>query len=158
MASPIALDRPNLLELARSLTPLQRQLLLKLSQQGARLLIELAMSVFRFPEEIHAPIQQLREANLLTTTNIDGSSLGADTFDLSDLGRQVVRLLRDPALQSELAYTPPDPAAQSRGAATGPDEAELLAKLGDAALQQGDAQSALKYYQEALELTRSRSQ
>jgi hypothetical protein len=157
MAPSTTSDRPHLLALTRTLTPLQRQLLLKLSQKGASLLLELAMSVFKFPEDIGQPMQQLRAANLVTTSSVEGGSFGPEAFDLSDLGRQVVSLLRDPAIQTEIAYVPPSAVTQPDRSATDTDEVALLTKLGNLAEQQGDAQNAADYYRQALEITRRRS-
>jgi hypothetical protein len=157
MALSITPDHANLLELTRTLTAIQRQLLLKLSQKGASLLLELAMSIFQFPEAIGEPMQQLQAANLVTTSSVEGGSFGPELFDLSERGRQVVRLLRDPALQAEIAYAPPSALAQSDLPSSRRDEVALLTKLGNLAEKQGDAQSAADYYRQALEITQRRS-
>lgn len=150
------LDRTSLIELIRTLPPLERQLLLKLSQKGPSLLLELAMSILKFPEDIRQPVQTLRDNGLIVTTAFDGGNFGPDVFDLSDNGRQVVRLLRDPALQSELAFAQPSATPMVIPVDSRQSEAELLEKLGDAAMKGGDSKGALDYYKQALEITRGK--
>jgi tetratricopeptide (TPR) repeat protein len=142
---------PELVEIARRLTPDQRELLQSLSERGPGLLFELAVGVLKFPEQIGADVQLLRDLGLIETSTISGSRLGSEVLHLSPQGREVVRLLREetlhteaktPALQS-MAPAPPDPRQT---------EIELLRKLGDTAAQQGEWEKAQQWYKQALEI------
>jgi len=53
------LSAEALLEAARNLTPLQRQIVQSLYDKGPCLLLELAVRVLKFPEEVSQPVQEL---------------------------------------------------------------------------------------------------
>jgi hypothetical protein len=159
--SPVA-ETGALLELARGLDPLQRQILLNLQEKGPGLLFELAVRVFKLPEAINDAVADLRAKNLIRVENISGSAYGNELLRLSDLGARVVRLLRDPALAQELAPRPPAAAQAAEAAAAQPADArqqelELLKTLADLAVRQGDLQKASQYYEEALQLARQQA-
>ena len=150
----------ELLETARTLDPLQRQLLINLYDRGAGLLLELAMRVFKFPDEISQPVGDLRQRGLVTTADYAGGQLGSELLSLSDEGRELALLLKEPAVQKELQQgasrelapqataLPPDPQQQ---------ELELVQKLAALAEQQGKYDEASQWYREALTITRKLS-
>ena len=49
-----------MLELARTLTELQQQIILSLRERGPGLLLEIAVRVLKFPDEVNAPLADLR--------------------------------------------------------------------------------------------------
>lgn len=144
-----------MLEMARGLTEVQRQILFALADKGPAVPLEIAVRSLRFPEEVAEPLADLRQKRLLTTTGLTKSIYGNEMFSLTRLGIDMVTLLRDEsfAVQVQTAVEP-----AMRGA---PDprqgEVDLLKKLGDLAAQQGDFVKASQYYQQALETTRSLS-
>lgn len=150
----------ELLETARTLNPLQRQLLVNLYDRGSGLLLELAMRIFKFPEEISQPVNELRQRGLITSADYAGGQLGSEILSLSDEGRELALLLKDPAVQKELqqsssrdlapqaAALPPDPQQQ---------ELELVQKLAALAEQQGKLDEASQWYRQALNITRKLS-
>lgn len=146
-----------LLEAARTLTPLQRQIVQSLYDKGPCLLLELAVRVLKFPEEISQPVQELRDKGLIHAKPFSGGPFGGELLCLSEQGREVVHLLRDEVVRKKaLAATKsapqqtalPDPRQQ---------KVELLRKLGDLAVQSGDVAKARELYEEALKITRTLS-
>lgn len=148
-----------MLELARGLTDLQRQIVLSLHERGPGMLLEVAVRVLKFPDEVSAPLADLRAKRLVASTEISGGAFGNELFSLTPQGEQMAALLRDEAFLEQLRRTQeapaPAPAAQAMAA---PDplsrEAELLQSLGDMARQRGDFEKAATYYEQALEATR----
>jgi len=146
------------LDLVRGLTPLQRQLLTNLADRGPGLLLEVAVRVLKFPEDVGLPLRDLTQKGLVRAETMTGGQLGNELYNLSDLGRQAVLLLRDETMRKQLEAPPtrgglealptPDPRRQ---------EIELLQKLGDLAAQAGDLEKARSWYEQALDLTRSMS-
>jgi tetratricopeptide (TPR) repeat protein len=153
------LRSPELVEIARRLTPDQRELVLSLSHRGPGLLVEVAVGVLKFPEEIGADVQLLRELGLIETSTISGSRLGSEVIHLSPEGREVARLLREGAFEEALQAETPVP----RSAAAAPPidsrqiEIDLLRKLGDTAVQQGDWEKAQQWYKQALDIAQGLS-
>lgn len=146
-----------LLEAARTLTSLQRQIVQSLYDKGPCLLLELAVRGLKFPDEISRPVQELRDKGLIHAEPFSGGQFGGELLSLSEQGREVVHLLRHEVLQkASLAATKgvpqqtvaPDPRQQ---------EVELLRKLGDLAAQSGDVAKARELYEEALKITRTLS-
>ena len=150
-----------MLELARTLTELQQQIILSLRERGPGLLLEIAVRVLTFPDEVNAPLADLRAKRLVTTTEFSGGSFGNELFALTPQGEQMALLLRDETflkrLQQARQAEAPAAAAQS-SAASAPDplrkEADLLQSLGDMARARGDFAKAATYYEQALEATR----
>jgi hypothetical protein len=151
----------ELAEIARRLTPEQRELVQSLSEGEPGLLVEVAVGVLKFPEEIRADVQFLRELGLVETSTIRGSRFGNEVFHLSPQGREVARLLRVGATEEALQVDPPS--SRLRSAAPLPPvdlrqtEIELLRKLGDTAAQQGDWEKAQQWYKQALDIAQGRS-
>lgn len=146
-----------LLELARSLTPLQRQLLVNLHERGPGLPLEVAMRMLKFPEEISESVADLRAKGLIRAEVFSGSQYGSELLSLSVRGEQMVNLLRDPVVQQEFAQSQPvATAAQAAPPPSDPrqQELDLLKTLADLAVKQGNLTQASDYYKQALELTR----
>jgi hypothetical protein len=146
----------ELLEIARTLTPLQRQLLVSLLDKGPGLLLELAVRIFKFPDEINQPVKELLERGLIETASYAGGQLGGELLSLSEEGRQMAILLKDPTVVKELqeaqAKTLSAPAA---AADPRQQELEIVQKLAKLAEQRGDLAEASKWYQQALDITRT---
>ncbi|HAJ34818.1 MAG TPA: hypothetical protein DCL15_03870 [Chloroflexi bacterium] len=146
-----------MIEIARTLSALQQQLILSLRERGPGMLLEIAVRVLKFPDEVSGPLADLRAKRLVTSTEIAGGAFGNELFSLTPQGEQMAALLRDEAFLEQLRRTQeaPAPAAQAMPA---PDplhrEAELLQSLGDVARQRGDLEKAALYYEQALEVTR----
>ncbi|MBL8169783.1 MAG: tetratricopeptide repeat protein [Acidobacteria bacterium] len=139
-----------LAEIARRLPDLERRILQALKDKGPGLVLEIAVRVLKFPEDILGPLRELQTANLITTQTVAGQ-YGGELFSLTMAGEYVVRLLNDVTFQQVLPQAAAAPAAA-------PDprrqEAELLNKLGDVAKEKGDLEKALEYYQQALTIAR----
>lgn len=150
-------EASELLTVVRTLTPLQRQLLTNLADRGPGLLLEVAVRVLKFPEDVGVPLRELTQKGLVRAETITGGQLGNELFSLTEPGRQAVLLLRDESLRKQLE------SATTRGAllesAPTPDprqqEVDLMRKLGDLAVQSGDLEKARSWYEEALRITRS---
>lgn len=151
----------ELVEIARRLTPEQRELVQSLSEGEPGLLVEVAVGVLKFPEEIRADVQFLRELGLVETSTISGSRLGSEVYHLSPQGREVARLLREVAADEALQAETPGPLLRSAAALPPVDprqtEIELLRKLGDTAAQQGDWEKAQQWYKQALDIAQGLS-
>ncbi len=148
-----------MLELARGLTDLQRQIILSLRERGPGMLLEIAVRVLKFPDEVSAPLADLRAKQLIASTEISGGAFGNELFSLTSQGEQVAALLRDEAFLEQLRRTQEAQAsAPAAQAVAAPDplsrEADLLQSLGDMARARGDFEKAALYYEQALEATR----
>ena len=97
MASRTMMDRSVLLQLARDLTPLQRQIVLALRDRGPGLLLEVAVRVLKFPEEVSQPVADLREKRLVEFSKVSGGAFGGEMIALSPAGEQMASALRDEA-------------------------------------------------------------
>jgi hypothetical protein len=155
MASRQTIDRSVLLELARSLTPLQRQIVLALRDRGPGLLLEVAVRVLKFPEEVSQPVADLREKRLVEFSRVSGGAFGGEMIALSPAGEQMASALRDEAFLEQLQQAQQAP--QSQAWRPEEQEATLLQRLGDLAAQKGDIAAASNYYKQALDVTRSLS-
>jgi hypothetical protein len=124
-------------EMARALSPEQRQLLDNLSERGPGLLLELAVRQLSFPEQISAPLNELRERGLVRAEPFGGGQLGGELYYITADGRQVVGLLREVSHYS------------SRRVCLRL-EANCLEKLGDLAARAGDFVEATNCYRQAL--------
>ncbi len=152
MASRNPLDRSVLLDMARALTPLQRQIVLSLRDRGPGLLLEVAVRVLKFPEEVSQPIADLRNKRLLEFSKVSGGAFGGEMIALSPAGEQMASALRDEAFLEQLHQ--PQQTAQSQTWRAQEQEATLLQRLGDLAAQKGDVAAANTYYKQALDVTR----
>lgn len=152
MASRTMMDRSVLLQLARDLTPLQRQIVLALRDRGPGLLLEVAVRVLKFPEEVSQPVADLREKRLVEFSKVSGGAFGGEMIALSPAGEQMASALRDEAFLEQLQQAP-----QSQAWRPQEQEATLLQRLGDMAAQNGDLATASTYYKQALDVTRSLS-
>ncbi len=153
-AKPLT-ETDELFEVAQSITPLQRQLLVQLAEKGPALLMELAVSVFKFPGDIGQPLHDLRKRGLVTTDPFAGTQMGSELYALAEVGRNLARLLRDPNFAAQVETTRSATPAALPAVRPDQQEIDLLQKLGDAALQQDDAAKASDYYKQALELARA---
>ena len=141
----------GLREIAQSLEPVQRQLLANLSDRGPGLLLELAVRQLSFPEQISAPLNDLRERGLVRGEPFSGGQLGGELYYLTADGQQVVSLLREEGARGESARDSAVSGAkppQQRDVRL--QEADLLQKLGDLAAHTEDFTQAMSYYQQAL--------
>jgi hypothetical protein len=149
------LDRSVLLDIARALTPLQRQIVLSLRDRGPGLLLEVAVRVLKFPEEVSQPIADLRDKRLLEFSKVSGGAFGGEMIALSPAGEQMASALRNEAFMEQLQQAQQAPPSQAWRPQE--QEATLLQRLGDLAAQKGDTAAASNYYQQALDVTRSLS-
>lgn len=149
-----------MVEMARTLSDLQRQVILSLRERGPGLLLEIAVRVLRFPDEVSAPLADLRARRLVTSSEFSGGAFGNELWSLTPQGEQMAVLLRDEAfldrLQPARQAEPPVAAQSIAPAAPDPlrQEADLLQSLGDMARARGDFEKAATYYEEALNATR----
>jgi len=158
------LEAQALLELARSLDPLERRILLSLRERGPGLAMEIAVRVYRFPDEIRRPLLNLRERQLVRAEGFAGSAFGDELISLTARGEQVATLLVSGAVAEAQQGAPPSaPPSQPQAiakdaglpeAASLQRQADLLQKLGELAAQQGDAKAASDYYRQALDVLR----
>ena len=65
-----------MLELARTLSDLQWQIVLSLRERGPGLLLEIAVRVLKFPDEVSAPLADLRARRLVAPTEFSGGAFG----------------------------------------------------------------------------------
>ncbi len=147
------LDRSVLLELAGSLTLLQRQIVLSLRDRGPGLLLEVAVRVLKFPEEVSQPVADLRERRVVEFSRVSGGAFGGELIALSPTGEQLARALRDEAFLEQLQQA--QQTAQSQTWRVQEQEATLLQRLGDLAAQKGDVAAAGDYYKQALAVVRA---
>jgi hypothetical protein len=109
-----------------------------LKDKGPGLLLEVAVRVLKFTEDVHEPLRELQLNSLVETQNVRGGQSGSELYSLTPDGERVVRLLNDPAFVREMKIAAPDPRRQ---------EVELLNKLGDTAKEKGELDKAVDYYQ-----------
>ena len=149
----------ELVAVVRTLTPLQRQLLTNLADRGPGMLLEVAVRILKFPEDVSAPLRELSQKGLVQAETITGGQLGNELFSLSELGRQAVLLLRDETMRKQLEGAPARSAAVEALPLPDPrqQEVELMRKLGDLAAQAGDLAQARTWYEQALQITRRMS-
>jgi len=110
----------------------------------------LAVRQLTFPEQISAPLNDLRERGLVRAEPFGGGQLGGELYYLTADGRQVVGLLREAATRGEILT-----GSVMRGGVSPPcdlrlQQADLLQKLGDLAARSQDFTQAMSYYQQAL--------
>ncbi len=151
------IDEATAYGLAVGLPEMERQLLQALDNRPGTLL-DVAVRVRRFPEDVAQPVQALVSRNLVQSSAVAGSSL----FQLTPLGQQVSGLVKQPDFQRERQAQQEASVAQAlpRGAAglTAPvapidplrQQYDLLMQLADLAKQQGDLPLATQRYEEAL--------
>lgn len=154
-------EASELLAVVRTLTPLQRQLLTNLADQGPGLLLEVAVRVLKFPEDVGLPLRDLTQKGLIRAETITGGQLGNELFSLTEPGRQAVLLLRDESLRKQLESATTRSAGLESTSTPTPDprqqEVDLMRKLGDLAAQSGDLEKARSWYEEALTVIRRTS-
>ena len=146
--------------LAVGLPDLERQLLQALDNRPGTLL-DVAVRVRKFPEDVAQPLQDLATHDLVRVNTLSGSSL----FQLTPLGQQVSGVVKQPDFQRARRGEESAAVAQAvipRGAAglVAPPAAppidplrqqyDLLMQLADLAKQQGDLPLATQRYEEAL--------
>lgn len=149
MATTSVLDAEVLLELTQSLTSLQRQIVTSLRDRGPGMLLEVAVRVLKFPEEVNQPVADLREKRLVTTSEFSGGILGNEIISLTRQGEKVADLLRNETFIQQLARGD----IRSKSIDPGQQEVALLQKLGDLAERNGDLDAATTYYRQALTAT-----
>lgn len=135
---------------AQQITGLQKDLLACLKEKGPGLLLEVAVRVFQFPEDIRESLSELLSLGLVEAQSVAGGQFGGELYTLTTEGDRVLNVMKDPSFQAftKKAVEAPDLQRQ---------EVDLLNKLGDAAREKGDLDQALEYYQQALEKTRKLS-
>ncbi|MEM7134444.1 MAG: tetratricopeptide repeat protein [Chloroflexota bacterium] len=171
------LEAATLLETLYQLSDLQQELLIGLQEKGPGLLLELAVQVLRFPDEISQPVAELRNLDLIKTNRFSGSSLGSEVLMLTDLGYRMVELLRNEQMRQELEQLYNRTASKGKepnridearsdsestlsyatdsASLARQQEFELLNKLGDLARDEGDIKKARTYYEQALSITQT---
>ena len=160
-----SLDRIQLYELVRSLSADERRILASLRDRGPALPLEIAVRVLKMPDEVAQPLQRLGELGLVQTNGIGDSPFGSNVLRLSDLGSQVVAVLKDRTLLNEIdaalvsAAAPqaqPATLAYTKGGADPRErEIDLLLQLADLARQAGDLAKAADWTEQALSVQRS---
>lgn len=145
-----------LTEIARRLTDLQWRILQALRDRGPGLLLEVAVRVMKFPEDVQEPLRQLQSLGLVVTQAVSGGQFGGELFSLNSPGERALRLLNDPVFRAGQPAQPSTANPAVADATTDPriQEAELLKKLGDITKEKGDLDKAIDYYQQALNVTR----
>ena len=147
-----------LLATARTLSPLQRQILTSLNDRGPGLLLEVAVRIYKFPEEISSEVQALRQQGLIAASAYAGGQLGSELIALSEEGRQVARLLQDPAVIKDLQAAGTRALSSATESARAPDpqqqQLEITQKLARLAEQRGDLEEASQWYKEALTISK----
>lgn len=143
-----------LTEIAGRLTGFQWEILQALKYRGPGLLLEVAVRVGKFPEDVQEPLRQLQVAGLVTSQSVSGGQFGGELFSLTSPGERALHLLNDPVFQAAQSSRPEKAAAAESSADPRMQEAELLKKLGDVATEKGDLDKAIDYYQQALTVTR----
>jgi hypothetical protein len=145
-------DTGALLEVARTLTPLQREILLSLRDKGPGALLEVAVRVLKFPDDVRQPLAGLRDKGLVTWSDRSETGVGGEVISLTADGARLTGLLRDQAFIQQVDLAAGPAAAPSF---KGPlqQQADLLQKLGDLAVSNGDVDGAKNYYQQALEVS-----
>jgi DNA-binding MarR family transcriptional regulator len=161
--SAAPMDRLQLYELVRSLTPDERRILLSLRDRGPALPLEIAVRLLKMPNEIAEPLARLTERGLVQPNATNESAFGSNVLRLSDLGNQVVAILKDRSLLAEIDAAVAPPAAQAQEAAltyrSAPDprerEVEILLKRAEVARERGDFDAADHWLDEALAVQRA---
>jgi hypothetical protein len=161
-------DRIQLNAFVQSLSADERAILLSLRERGPGLPLEIAVRLLKMPEEVAQPLQHLSELGLVQANAVGDSVFGSNVLRLSDLGSQVVAILRDPARLSEIDAAPPAPQSQqalglersglsyTKSTADPRErEVELLQQLADLARQSGDLAKASEWLQQALAVQRT---
>lgn len=149
MAVFSAMGNDELLVLARSLTPLQQQIVTALHDRGPGMTLEIAVRLLKFPEEISQPLADLRDKGVVVGSEFSGGTFGNELISLTATGEKLARGLRDQAFRSQVT------SAETRGQSADllRQEAALQQKLGEMAERNGDLESATTYYQQALQTT-----
>lgn len=142
-------DPLELIQVARGLTSLQRRIVLALRDRGPGLLLEVAVRVLKFPEEISEAVADLRDKRVVEFARVSGGAFGGDMISLTPLGEQLAIQLRDSAFVEQVEQL-----SQPRAWELQEQEATLLQRLGDLAVQKGDTAAAKDYYTQALNVTR----
>ncbi|QQS46109.1 MAG: tetratricopeptide repeat protein [Acidobacteriota bacterium] len=137
-------------KIAQQITDIQRDLLISLKEKGPGLLIEMAVRVFKFPEDVREPIKDLIEKGLVEAQSVSGGQFGGELYSVSPEGDRVLQVIRDPSFKTLPKSAPETSTYQQQ-------EVELLNKLGDAAREKGDLDKAVEFYQQALEKARKLS-
>lgn len=137
-------------KIAQQITEIQHDLLVSLKEKGPGLLLEMAVRVFKFPEDVREPIKDLLEKGLIEVQSVSGGQFGGELYCLTSEGDRVLQVIRDPSFKS-LPKTAPETTTYQQ------QEVDLLNKLGDAAREKGDLDKAVEFYQQALEKTRKLS-
>lgn len=160
-----SLDRIPLYERVRSLSAEERRILISLRDGGPALPLEIAVRVLKMPDEVAQPLQHLSELGLVQANGIGDSPFGSNVLRLSDLGSQVVAILKDRTLLNEIdaaINAPPAPQSQQAtlsytkaGADPREREIDLLLQLADLAKQAGDLAKAADWTEQALSVQRS---
>lgn len=164
MAAP-SIDRLQLYELVRSLTADERRILISLRDRGPALPLEIAVRVLKMPEEVSQPLQHLTDLGLVQSNGVGDNPFGNNVLRLSDLGNQVVGVLKDRTLLNEIDSAVASTAAPqpqqatlsfSKGAVDPRErEIDLLLQLADLAKQSGDLAKAADWTEQALFVQRS---
>lgn len=155
----------ELMEIADTLSSIERRLLFNLDEKGPGLLMELAVRTLHFPEEVSKPLADLRSRGLIQSDAFEGGQFGNELIYLSKWGDQLIALLREEEIHPSHHV---DHGLESMSGSThtrsvpehvhAPDlrqqEVELLKKLGELEERSGNADEARKHYQEALNLAR----
>ena len=146
------LEAGVMMDIARTLTPLERQIIQSLHDKGPAMPLEIAVRVLVFPDEVGQPLAKLREKRLVQMSEISGAKFGNELVFLTQQGEQLAHLLNDEIFIRQLEnietsrLVTPDPRQQ---------ELVLLNKLGKLAEQNGDTNKASTYYEQALQVTRT---
>lgn len=164
--SAAPLDRLQLYELVRNLSPDERRILLSLRDRGPALPLEIAVRLLKMPNEIDDPLRRVTELGLVQPNATGENTFGSNVLRLSDLGNQVVAVLKDRRLLEEIDAAVAPQAAQAQQMAEAamtyrgmPDprerEVEILLKRAEVARERGDFAAADHWLDEALTVQRA---
>lgn len=143
-----------LVELARTLTALQRQIVAALHDRGPGMTLEVAVRVLMFPEQVSQPLADLRDKGVVTTTEFSGGAFGNELFSLTTTGERLAKSLRDQRFREQVERE----LSSSQAVDPLQQQAVLLQKLGELAERKGDLDGASRYYSQALASVRRLAQ
>jgi len=138
-----------------TLSPRHQQILRSLAERGPGLMLEIAVRLLLFPEDIRQPVSELRELGLIEAEAFSGGPLGSELLSLSGQGRRAVALLQDESTAQMVRTREEPPPTKSAAPDPRQQQVELLRRLGDLEAEAGDMDRAREYYQQALSVTRS---
>lgn len=132
------------------LSPLQLRILKGLRDKGDGMLLDISARALSFPDEIDAPLSQLREKGLVSANATKNTAFGNALFSITSRGSQALRLA-----EGDSSGNTPYRAMQTRGIDTQintrKQEVDLLKSLAELEEKRGNLDHAAEYYKRALD-------